>query len=75
MKKDKKYLRKKLGVISAIGCLCTAFSPDPYFIVIAREITGLGVGLSTVIVPTFTAELAPRKYSGAFGSWFQVSIA
>lgn len=51
----------------------TALSPGLALIVIFREIAGLAVGLSSVIVPVYVAELAPKRFSGALGSWFQVN--
>ena len=56
-----------------IGCLATAASPWLSLLIFCREITGLGVGLASVVVPIYIAELTPKRYSGALGSWFQVN--
>lgn len=63
-----------IGLITLIGSLGTALSPGLALIVVFREIAGLAVGLSSVIVPVYVAELAPKRFSGSLGSWFQVSL-
>ena len=37
----------------------------------ARVISGIGVGTATVIIPMFSAEMAPKKIRGQLGSMFQ----
>ncbi|CAK7221314.1 hypothetical protein SEUCBS140593_004529 [Sporothrix eucalyptigena] len=37
----------------------------------ARVISGVGVGVATVIVPMYTAEMAPKEIRGKLGSLFQ----
>jgi MFS family permease len=37
----------------------------------ARVISGVGVGMATVLVPMFTAEMAPKHIRGQLGSMFQ----
>lgn len=37
----------------------------------ARVISGIGVGMATVIVPMYTAEMAPKEIRGKLGSLFQ----
>lgn len=36
-----------------------------------RVIAGVGIGIATVIVPLFTAEMAPKSIRGRLGSMFQ----
>ncbi|KAF7588110.1 hypothetical protein BBP40_006175 [Aspergillus hancockii] len=38
---------------------------------VARVISGLGVGMATVIVPMFTSEMAPKEIRGRLGAGFQ----
>ncbi|KAI1078940.1 putative MFS sugar transporter [Whalleya microplaca] len=38
---------------------------------VARVISGIGVGMATVIVPMYTAEMAPKHVRGQLGSMFQ----
>ncbi|KAH8200597.1 hypothetical protein TruAng_005249 [Truncatella angustata] len=37
----------------------------------ARVISGIGVGMATVIVPMYSAEMAPKNIRGSLGSMFQ----
>lgn len=38
---------------------------------VARVISGIGVGMATVMVPMFSAEMAPKEIRGQLGSMFQ----
>ncbi|GAB1201983.1 hypothetical protein APSETT445_000581 [Aspergillus pseudonomiae] len=38
---------------------------------VARVVSGIGVGMATVIVPMFTSEMAPKSIRGRLGSFFQ----
>lgn len=38
---------------------------------VARVISGVGVGMATVIIPMFSAEMAPKHIRGSLGSMFQ----
>jgi MFS family permease len=38
---------------------------------IARFVSGVGVGMATVIVPMYSAEMAPKNIRGMLGSMFQ----
>lgn len=40
-----------------------------------RIISGLGIGAATVLVPMFSAEMAPVHLRGNLGSLFQVGFA
>lgn len=37
----------------------------------ARVISGIGVGMATVIIPMYSAEMAPKHIRGTLGSMFQ----
>lgn len=37
----------------------------------ARVISGIGVGMATVIIPMFSAEMAPKHIRGSLGAMFQ----
>lgn len=37
----------------------------------ARVISGIGVGMATVVIPMFSAEMAPKNIRGSLGSMFQ----
>ncbi|KAI2616183.1 putative MFS sugar transporter [Hypomontagnella submonticulosa] len=38
---------------------------------VARVISGIGVGMATVIIPMYSAEMAPKNIRGQLGSMFQ----
>ncbi|KAI5918661.1 putative MFS sugar transporter [Camillea tinctor] len=38
---------------------------------VARVISGIGVGMATVIIPMYSAEMAPKQIRGQLGSMFQ----
>ncbi|HEY2082726.1 MAG TPA: sugar porter family MFS transporter [Verrucomicrobiae bacterium] len=55
------------GVLSAVPKTFTEF-------LLARFISGLGIGASSMICPVYVAELAPAVWRGRFGSFFQLGI-
>jgi len=38
---------------------------------VARVISGVGVGMATVVIPAYSAEMAPKNIRGMLGSFFQ----
>lgn len=55
------------GLLSAIPRTFTEF-------LVARFISGLGIGASSMICPVYIAELAPATHRGRLGSLFQLGI-
>src|SRR5664279_3286282 len=55
------------GVLSAIPTTFNQF-------LIARLISGLGIGASSMICPVYIAEISPEKWRGRLGSLFQLGI-
>jgi len=55
------------GVLSAVPRTFTEF-------LLARFISGLGIGASSMICPVYVAEMAPAVWRGRFGSLFQFGI-
>ncbi|MGV0805408.1 sugar porter family MFS transporter [Mycolicibacterium setense] len=60
-----------LFLISALG---TAVATHIWLVVIFRIIGGLGVGVASVIAPTYIAETAPPRIRGRLGSLQQLAI-
>jgi len=60
-----------LYAVSAIG---SALAPDFLFLVIARMIGGIGVGISLIIAPMYIAEIAPPEMRGRLVSFNQLNI-
>ena len=55
------------GVLSAVPRTFSEF-------LLARFISGLGIGASSMICPVYVAEMAPAVWRGRFGSLFQFGI-
>ncbi len=55
------------GVLSAIPNTFNQF-------LVARIISGLGIGASSMICPIYIAEIAPEKWRGRLGTLFQLGI-
>jgi MFS transporter, putative metabolite:H+ symporter len=55
-------------VITGIGSLLTAFTHDYTTFIIARTITGIGIGADLAIVNTYINEVAPRRSRAKYTS-------
>lgn len=55
-------------LITGVGSLYTAFAPDYTNFVIARIITGIGIGADLSVVNTYIGEIAPSKSRARFTS-------
>src|ERR671916_862541 len=62
------------AIIFGFGALAVAFDPSVAFIVLGRFLLGLGVGLASMIVPLYIAEIAPAARRGALVSLNQLMI-
>jgi sugar porter (SP) family MFS transporter len=58
-------------VVSAIACF---LAPDLPVLIAARVLAGLAVGASSVLAPTYLAEIAPARSRGALVGVFQLNI-
>lgn len=67
-----------LNVIFIVGCVLSGLAPSSesgfWLMLVGRIIAGFGVGLSTVIVPTYIAEYSPAVARGAMGCIHQIGI-
>ena len=63
-----RFGRRKLlffiGILYVLGALGTALAPSHLVLMIFRFIGGIGVGLSSVCAPIYTAEIAPARVRG-----------
>ena len=57
-----------------LGSVSETFAGTLPIIGIGRFLSGVGAGASTVVVPLYVSEVAPRKGRGLFGSMTQVTI-
>src|SRR5829696_5097340 len=62
------------AVIFAVGAIAAALTPNVGLLIVARFILGLGVGLASLIVPLYIAEIAPPDSRGALVSLNQLMI-
>jgi putative MFS transporter len=61
--------------ITGLGSLYNALAPDYTHFVIARIVTGIGIGADLAIVNTFVGEVAPRRSRAKFTSLIFVMSA
>ena len=62
------------AVIFGLGALVVAFAPSVTIIIFGRFVLGLGVGLASMIVPLYIAEIAPADRRGELVSLNQLMI-
>jgi sugar porter (SP) family MFS transporter len=62
------------AIIFGLGALAVAFAPSVALIILGRFLLGLGVGLASMIVPLYIAEIAPASRRGALVSLNQLMI-
>lgn len=63
-----------LGVLYLLSALGSALATDPVTFGILRFIGGLGVGISSIAVPAYIAEIAPANYRGRLVAIYQFQI-
>ncbi|MFT6998217.1 MAG: SP family arabinose:H+ symporter-like MFS transporter [Cryomorphaceae bacterium] len=70
--------RKRVLTIAAllytVSAVCSAFAPNFTFLVAARMLGGLGVGISLIIAPMYIAEISPPGMRGRMVSFNQLNI-
>src|SRR5215213_4465155 len=73
-----KWGRKKvlvwIGILFSVSALGTAFAPDPYTFSFFRFIGGLGIGISSVVAPTYISEISTPGNRGKLGALYQFNI-
>ncbi len=73
-----KYGRKKIlfwiGVLYFVSALGSALAPDPYSFSFFRFIGGIGVGVSSVVAPTYIAEISTSALRGRLVALYQFNI-
>jgi MFS family permease len=62
------------AVFYLFGSAIETFAASVPVMIIARFLTGIGAGASTVIVPLYISEVAPPTKRGFFGAFTQISI-
>ena len=73
-----RFGRRKLlffiGILYVLGALGTALAPSHLVLMVFRFVGGVGVGLSSVCAPIYTAEIAPAKVRGRLVGLVQFNI-
>ena len=62
------------GALFLVSALGSAMAPDPYTFSLLRFVGGLGVGVSSIVVPAYISEIAPAKYRGRLVALYQFQI-
>jgi sugar porter (SP) family MFS transporter len=75
---SQKYGRKKvlfwIGIFFTISAFGSALAPDPYIFSFFRFIGGLGIGISSVVAPTYISEISTPATRGRLGAMYQFNI-
>lgn len=73
-----RYGRKKilflLGILFAISAIGSALANNPYIFSFFRFIGGIGIGVSSVVAPTYISEISTPKTRGKLGALYQFNI-
>ncbi len=63
-----------IGVLYVVSAIGSALANDPYVFSLLRFIGGVGIGISSIVVPAYVAEIAPAKYRGRLVATYQFQI-
>ena len=73
-----KYGRKKvlfwIGILFALSAVGSALAQDPYTFSFFRFIGGIGIGVSSVVAPTYISEISTPATRGKLGAMYQFNI-
>ena len=62
------------GALLALAALGCAAAADTGWLISARFVGGVGVGIASIVSPLYISEVAPPQYRGRLVSLFQVTI-
>jgi len=73
-----RYGRKRILILSALLFVATSIgctlAPEPATLSVARLIGGIGVGIASMVVPLYIAEISPARLRGRMVSCYQFAI-
>ncbi len=73
-----KFGRKKVllwvGILFAVSAFGSALAPDPYSFSFFRFIGGIGIGVSSVVAPTYISEISTPATRGRLVAMYQFNI-
>jgi sugar porter (SP) family MFS transporter len=70
----RKPVQVALGVLYLTSAIGSAIAQDPYTFSFWRFIGGLGIGISSIVVPTYISEIAPPARRGRLVALYQFQI-
>ncbi|WP_330461047.1 sugar porter family MFS transporter [Streptomyces sp. NBC_00820] len=62
------------ALVFIVGTFAAAFAPQASFLIGARLLIGVGVGIASVVVPLYLTELAPVEVRGGLASLMQLLV-
>jgi len=73
-----KYGRKKvllwIGILFSVSAIGSAFAQDPYTFSLFRFMGGIGIGVSSVVAPTYISEISTPASRGRLVAMYQFNI-
>jgi sugar porter (SP) family MFS transporter len=73
-----RFGRKKvlfwIGILFAVSAAGSALAPGPYTFSFFRFIGGIGIGVSSVVAPTYISEISTPATRGRLGAMYQFNI-
>jgi sugar porter (SP) family MFS transporter len=72
---SRRYALMALAALYSLGAVATALAPNLVLFIIFRIAVGVAVGASSMIVPTYIAELSPRQIRGGLVILQQLAIS
>jgi sugar porter (SP) family MFS transporter len=72
---SRRYALMALAILYSVGAVATSLAPSLFVFVVLRIVVGVAVGASSMIVPTYIAELAPRQIRGGLVILQQLAIS
>lgn len=62
------------AVLFTVSAVASAFPTGVWFLIAARLLGGVGVGIASMVTPMYIAEVSPPKHRGALVSMNQIAI-
>ncbi len=72
---SRRYALMVMAVIYTVGAVATALAPGVALFIVFRIVVGIAVGASSMVVPTYIAELSPREIRGGLVILQQLAIS
>lgn len=63
-----------IGILFAVSAFGSAFAQDPYTFSLFRFLGGVGIGVSSVVAPTYISEISTPKTRGRLVAMYQFNI-